>query len=107
MTQTLPAALQNPRKRKWSITIAALFFAPSAFLSSLTVLAAPPGPARAPTPTPHAVCQFRVLIVYADSGAQQPTAIRSEILADPDVTGVDSLEASTVTPTLAQLQQYG
>jgi hypothetical protein len=81
--------------------------ASATLICSLTVSATPPEPSNARTPTPHAVCQFRVLIVYSNSSGQQPTAIRNEILADPDVAGVDFFDASTAAPALAQLEQYG
>jgi hypothetical protein len=50
-------------------------------------------------------CDFRVLIVYADM-AGQPTMLRNQILAEPNVTRVDLFDAASGTPTLAQLQQY-
>ena len=50
-------------------------------------------------------CQLRVLVVYADIG-NPPTTLRSEILAEPDVTAVDLFDGNAGTPTLAQLQQY-
>ena len=53
---------------------------------------------------PGGVCQFHVLIVYAD--AVPPTQFQTEILAEPNVTAVDLFDASAATPTLGQLQQY-
>jgi hypothetical protein len=50
-------------------------------------------------------CNFRVLIVYADSSGP-PANLQSEILAEPGVTAVDFFDAASGTPTLAQLQQY-
>src|SRR5436190_10710149 len=67
-----------------------------------------PIPTPMPTPTPRpGPCQFRVLIVYSegDSG-RQPTQIRDEIRADPDVSAVDFFDASQIFPSLGQLQQY-
>ncbi len=49
-------------------------------------------------------CDFRVLIVYADTGL--PTQLQSEILAEPNVVAVDLFDATAGTPTLGQLQQY-
>src|SRR6266576_4702713 len=54
---------------------------------------------------PHGACQFHVLIVYADS-IGLPTQLEAEILAEPNVIGVDLFDATISTPTLAQLQQY-
>src|SRR5215468_2278444 len=60
--------------------------------------------ATAPNPfVPH-VCQFHVLIVYADSAV--PTQFQSEIQAQPNVVAVDLFDGQVGTPTLAQLQQY-
>ena len=57
-----------------------------------------------PTGTPGG-CQFHVLIVYADTvGA--PSQLQSEIKAEPNVISVDVFDATSGTPTLAQLQQY-
>jgi hypothetical protein len=50
-------------------------------------------------------CDFRVLIVYADI-AGQPTMLRDQILAEPNVIQVDLFDAFNSTPTLQQLQQY-
>jgi hypothetical protein len=50
-------------------------------------------------------CGFQVLIVYADSGGQ-PSALQSQILAAPGVASADLYQATTTTPTLAQLQLY-
>ena len=50
------------------------------------------------------VCQFHVLIVYAD--AVPPTQFQMEILAESNVTAVDRLRCLAATPTLGQLQQY-
>src|SRR5262245_53308332 len=58
---------------------------------------------EAGTTTP-AVCEFHVLIVHADTGV--PTQLQSEILAEPNVLACDLFDATTGTPTLAQLQQY-
>jgi hypothetical protein len=55
-----------------------------------------------PTPGP---CDFRVLIVYADTGGQ-PTTLQNQILAEPGVIGVDLFDAFSGTPTLQLLQQY-
>jgi hypothetical protein len=73
-------------------------------------------PCGTPVPTPTAtatatpsgtpgVCQFHVLIVYADSEGL-PTQLQSEIQAEPNVVAVDLFDAAAGTPTLAQLQQY-
>ncbi len=51
------------------------------------------------------VCQFHVLIVYADQ-LGPPTQLQSEIQAEPNVISVDLFAATIGTPTLAQLQQY-
>jgi hypothetical protein len=51
-------------------------------------------------------CDFRVLIVYADSSAGAPAQLQSQILAEPNVTAVDLFDATAGTPTLAQLQNY-
>ncbi len=51
-------------------------------------------------------CPLRVLVVYADSTSGQPTALQSQILAEPGVTAVDLFDGVAGTPTLAQLQQY-
>jgi hypothetical protein len=61
-----------------------------------------------PTPTPTATpggCQFRVVIVYADTEGL-PTQLQSEIQAEPNVVAVDLFDATVGTPTLGQLQQY-
>jgi len=50
-------------------------------------------------------CGFQILIVYADSGGQ-PSALQSQILAEPGVASADLFQAATRTPTLAQLQLY-
>jgi hypothetical protein len=50
-------------------------------------------------------CGFQVLIVYADSGGQ-PSALQSQILAEPGVASADLFQATARTPTLAQLQLY-
>ena len=50
-------------------------------------------------------CGFQVLIVYADSGGQ-PSPLQSQILAEPGVASADLYQATTTTPTLAQLQLY-
>jgi hypothetical protein len=50
-------------------------------------------------------CGFRVLIVYADSGGQ-PSALQSQILAEPGVASADLFQATSSTPTLAQLQLH-
>jgi hypothetical protein len=63
------------------------------------------GPSATPTPTPTCPPTFRVLIVYSDS-AGLPTGLQNQILAEPDVTGVDLFNAASGTPTLAQLQAY-
>jgi hypothetical protein len=54
---------------------------------------------------PGGVCQFHVLIVYADSEGL-PTQLQSEIQAEPNVVAVDLFDATVGTPTLGQLQQY-
>jgi hypothetical protein len=54
---------------------------------------------------PSGVCQFHVLIVYADSEGL-PTQLQSEIQAEPNVIAVDLFDATVGTPTLGQLQQY-
>ena len=53
---------------------------------------------------PGGVCQFHVLIVYAD--AKPPTQLQSEIQAEPNVVAVDLFDANVGIPTLGQLQQY-
>ena len=50
-------------------------------------------------------CDFRVLIVYADTDGQ-PTTLRNQILAESHVTLVDLFDAASSTPTLGQLQNY-
>jgi hypothetical protein len=50
-------------------------------------------------------CQFRVLIAYADSSGP-PNTLRNQIMSEPGVTTVDLFDASSATPTLAQLQPY-
>jgi N-acetylneuraminic acid mutarotase len=50
-------------------------------------------------------CGFQVLIVYSDSGGQ-PSALQSQILAEPGVASADLFQATTRTPTLAQFQLY-
>jgi N-acetylneuraminic acid mutarotase len=54
---------------------------------------------------PEGGCQFHVLIVYADT-VGQPAQLRSQIQAEPNVISVDVFDATSGTPTLAQLQQY-
>lgn len=54
---------------------------------------------------PHGACQFHVLIVYADS-IGLPIQFEAEILAEPNVIGVELFDATMDTPTLAELQQY-
>jgi hypothetical protein len=54
---------------------------------------------------PGGVCQFHVLIVYADATGL-PTQLQSEIQAEPNVVAVDLFDAVVGTPTLGQLQQY-
>jgi len=54
---------------------------------------------------PEGDCQFHVLIVYADTGGS-PTQLRSQIQAEPNVVSVEVFDATSGTPTLAQLQQY-
>ena len=64
--------------------------------------------AASPTPTPSPSCtpsSFHVLIAYADTDGP-PTQLQSEIQAEPNVVSVDLFDASSGTPTLAQLQQY-
>jgi hypothetical protein len=54
-------------------------------------------------------CPLKVLIVYADSFGGSPTALQSQILAEPGVISADLFDASQTsggTPTLAQLQAY-
>ena len=48
---------------------------------------------------------FHVLIAYSDIEGP-PATLQSQILAEPGVTGVDLFDASSATPTLAQLQPY-
>ena len=65
-----------------------------------------PTPTVSPTPTATpGGCQFHVLIVYADT-AGAPSQLQSEIQAEPNVVSVDVFDATSGTPTLAQLQQY-
>ena len=69
--------------------------------------ATPTAPATA-TPTASPTCtpsSFHVLIAYSDIGGP-PATLQSQILAEPGVTGVDLFDASSATPTLAQLQPY-
>jgi hypothetical protein len=71
---------------------------------------ASPTPTATASPTPTAsgtpgVCQFHVLIVYADNKGL-PSQLQSEIQAEPNVVVVDLFDATLGTPTLAQLQQY-
>ena len=69
--------------------------------------ATPTAPATA-TPTASPSCtpsSFHVLIAYSDIGGP-PATLQSQILAEPGVTAVDLFDASSGTPTLAQLQQY-
>ncbi len=59
------------------------------------------------TPTPTATCSpngMQVLIVYADNG--EPVSLRSQILAQPGVGGVDLFNARYNTPSLSQLLPY-
>ena len=58
-----------------------------------------------PAAIPGGVCQFHVLIVYADTDGL-PTQLQSEIQAEPNVVAVDLFDATVGTPTLGQLQQY-
>ena len=53
---------------------------------------------------PGGVCQFHVLIVYADP--KPPTQLQSEIQAEPNVVAVDVFDATVGIPTLGELQQY-
>ncbi len=46
-----------------------------------------------------------MLIAYSDIEGP-PATLQSQILAEPGVTGVDLFDASSATPTLAQLQPY-
>jgi N-acetylneuraminic acid mutarotase len=65
-------------------------------------------PTPTPTPTPTGTpggCQFHVLIVYADSDGT-PSQLQSQIQAQPNVVAVDLFDATSGTPTLAQLQAY-
>src|SRR4029453_5100118 len=69
-----------------------------------------PTATASPTATPTAtgspgVCQFHVLIAYADIGGA-PTTLPNQILAEPGVIAVDLFDAFSGTPTLQQLQQY-
>jgi Kelch motif protein len=73
-----------------------------------------PTPTASPTPTAMVtatpsgtpeVCDFHVLIVYADTDGV-PSQLQSEIQAQPNVASVDLFDAGSGTPTLAQLQQY-
>src|SRR6478672_7384053 len=67
-----------------------------------------PTPTATATATPSGtpgVCQFHVLIVYADTDGP-PTQLQSEIQAEPNVVAVDLFDANVGTPTLGQLQQY-
>ena len=77
-----------------------------------------PTPTASPTPTPTATIaatatptasptctpSFRVLIAYSYIGGP-PTTLQNQILAE-GVTAVDLFDASSGTPTLAQLEQY-
>jgi hypothetical protein len=103
MRQTSLSALPTSMKRQLRKVIAALLFA-SAAISSCMAIAS--GAEKAPTPTPHAACPFRVLIVYADSQARQPTQLRDEILADSQASAVDFFDAAAGTPGTMYLQQY-
>ena len=53
---------------------------------------------------PGGVCQFHVLIVYADP--KPPTQLQTEIQAEPNVVAVDLFDGSVGIPTLGELQQY-
>jgi N-acetylneuraminic acid mutarotase len=57
------------------------------------------------TPTCGGPTSIRILLVNADSGGQ-PTTLRTQLLAEAGVSAVDLFDATTGTPTLAQLQQY-
>jgi hypothetical protein len=50
-------------------------------------------------------CQFHVLIAYSDIGGP-PTTLHNQIAAESGVVAVDYFDASSGTPTLAQLQPY-
>jgi hypothetical protein len=64
----------------------------------------------APAATATATCPapgggYDILIVYAD-GATPPATLRTQLLAEPDVTSVDYFNGQTNTPTLAELLPY-
>ena len=59
-------------------------------------------PTASPTCTPSS---FHVLIAYSDIEGP-PVTLQNQILAEPGVTAVDLFDASSGTPTLAQLQPY-
>lgn len=99
------SALPTSMKRQLRKITGAMFFA-SAAISSCTAWAIASGAEQAPTPAPHAACPFRVLIVYADSQARQPTQLRDEILADSQASAVDFFDAAAGTPGTTYLQQY-
>jgi hypothetical protein len=58
---------------------------------------------RAVAPTSNSGAEH-ILLVYGDNAA--PAALRTQLLAQPGVLTVDTFNAATGTPTLAQLQQY-
>lgn len=65
-------------------------------------------PTSSPTPSPIATAtcnpqDFRILLAGADANA---VTLRTQLLADPDVSVVDNFDLRYGTPTLAQLQQY-
>jgi subtilisin-like proprotein convertase family protein len=67
-----------------------------------------PAPTNTNTPTLTATCSpsgsYRVLLVYADGNP--PTALQTQLLAEPGVVAVDLFNGGSGTPTLGQLQQY-
>src|SRR5207302_6551423 len=56
------------------------------------------------TPTCGGPSSFHILIVYGDSGAP-PSTLQTALLAQSGVTAVSLFDATTGTPSLAQLQQ--
>jgi hypothetical protein len=87
-------------------------YAPTTPTDSMEIFCCGGGPSPTPTatatPTASPTCtpsSFHVLIAYSDIGGP-PGTLQSQILAEPGVTGVDLFDASSGTPTLAQLQPY-
>ena len=87
-------------------------YAPTTPTDAMEIFCCGGGPSPTPTATAAATgsptctpSSFHVLIAYSDIGGP-PATLQSQILAEPGVTGVDLFDASSATPTLAQLQPY-